>query len=184
MGGTQSLPMLEIAKRIWQYLMAHEITITAEWIPSHLNTVADWESRNVSDSAEWKLSTRVFQSICRLMGKPDLDLFASRISHQVPKYFSWKADPDCLAVDAFRQHWKMGLPYAFPPFCLITRVLRQVQNQAVERMILISPLWPTQPWFPLLMAMSIQVPLLLPTFPGLLSNHGLLESRTGNSLTT
>ena len=180
MGGTQSLPMLTVAKRIWQYLLEHEITITAEWIPSHLNTIADWESRNVSDSTEWKLSPRVFQSICRVMGQPDIDLFASRISHQIPKYFSWKPDPDCLAVDAFRQKWGRGLPYAFPPFCLITRVLRQMEDQLVERMILITPLWPTQPWFPLLMSMAIQVPLLLPVFPELLSNpsglvHPLLQ---------
>ena len=38
----------------------------------------------------------------------------------------------------------------------------------------------TQPWFPLLMSMAIQVPLLLPVFPGLLSNpsglvHPLLQ---------
>ena len=111
--------MLTIAKRIWQYLLAHEITITAEWIPSHLNIIADWESRNVSDSAEWKPSPSVFQSICQVMGQPDIDLFASRISHQVPEYFSWKADPDCLAVDAFRQQWEgavIGVPSILPDY--------------------------------------------------------------------
>ena len=81
MGGTKSLPMLDIAKRIWQYLLLHQITITAEWIPSHLNTIADWESRKVSDSAEWKLCPTVFRAVCRKMGDPEIDLFASRISH-------------------------------------------------------------------------------------------------------
>ena len=51
MGGTKSLEMLNITKRIWEYLLKYRITITTEWIPSHLNTVADWESRNVSDSS-------------------------------------------------------------------------------------------------------------------------------------
>ena len=46
MGGTKSWDMLVVAKRIWDYLLRHQITITAEWIPSHLNTIADWESRH------------------------------------------------------------------------------------------------------------------------------------------
>ena len=125
MGGTKNALMLGIAKRIWHYLILHKIMITAEWIPSHLNTIADWESRNVKDSAEWKLCPKVFQSICLQRGRPDLDLFASRISKQLSRYFSWKADPECLAVDAFKQNWNQGFPYAFPPFCLITRVLRK-----------------------------------------------------------
>ena len=123
MGGTGSPEMVIISKRIWEYLLHHKITVTAEWIPSHLNTIADWESRNVKDSAEWKLCPRVFRLICQNLGTPDLDLFASRTSHQLGNYFSWKVDPNCLAVDAFRQDWcPFGLPYAFPPFCLITRV--------------------------------------------------------------
>ena len=181
MGGTNSLPMLTIAKRIWQYLLLYQITLTAEWIPSKLNTIADWESRNVSDSAEWKLCPKVFRLICHKMGNPGVDLFASRISHQISRYFSWKADPDCLAVDAFRQDWGQTFPYAFPPFCLITRVLRQVQKQSVQRMILITPLWPSQPWYPMAMAMSIQSPLLIPSFQELLSGpagqtHPLLQN--------
>ena len=75
-GGTQSLTMLTITKRIWEYLLLHQITITAEWIPSHLNWIADWESRNVADSSEWMLCPNIFTSICQLMGQPDVDLFA------------------------------------------------------------------------------------------------------------
>ena len=83
MGGTKCPPMVIITKRIWEYLLRHEITITAQWIPSHLNTIADWESRNVRDSAEWKLCPRVFQSICQKWGHPEIDLFASRVLHQL-----------------------------------------------------------------------------------------------------
>ena len=63
MGGTKNIHMVEITKRIWEFLLQHRITITAEWIPSHLNKGADWESRNVSDSSEWKLRTDIFQAI-------------------------------------------------------------------------------------------------------------------------
>jgi hypothetical protein len=170
MGGTGSLPMIAITKRIWLYLLQHKITLTAEWIPTHLNTIADWESRNVRDSAEWKLCPQVFQAICQRLGNPGVDLFASRVSHQVARYFSWKADPGCLAVDAFRQDWSRLRPYAFPPFCLISRVLGQVERQAVEEMIIVTPLWPSQPWYPILLSMALRPPLLLPNRKNLLTN--------------
>ena len=126
MGGTKSWELTKISKRIWHYLLDKEITLTAEWIPTQLNIVADWESRNVKDSTEWKLSQTIFQKICKAMGTPNIDLFASRVSHQVPTYLSLKADPCCQAVDAIQQDWNPFFPYAFPPFCLISKVLRQL----------------------------------------------------------
>ena len=154
--------------------------ITAEWIPSHLNTVADWESRNVRDSSEWKLCPKTFRLLCHRWGSPGVDLFASRISHQLEKYVSWKPDPFCVGVDAFCQNWDRFYPYAFPPFCLITRVLRQTVAQKVDRMIIIAPIWPTQPWYPRLLSMLVDTPVLLPQSQQLLSNpagqvHPLLE---------
>ena len=170
MGGTKSWELTKISKRIWHYLLDKEITLTAEWIPTQLNIVADWESRYVKDSTEWKLSQTIFQKICKAMGTPNIDLFASRVSHQVPTYLSLKADPCCQAVDAFQQNWNPFFPYAFPPFCLISKVLRQLSKQKVERMILVTPLWPTQPWYPLLLSMCIQNPILIPTTENLLEN--------------
>ena len=101
MGGTKSWELTKISKKIWHYLL--EIRLTAEWIQTQLNIVADWESRNVKDSTEWKLSQTIFQKICKAMGTPNIDLFASRVSHRVPTYLSLKADPCCQAVDAFQQ---------------------------------------------------------------------------------
>jgi len=42
MGGTASLGMCQLSKEIWEHLMHLKITITAEYLPSALNTVADW----------------------------------------------------------------------------------------------------------------------------------------------
>ena len=83
MGGTHNPIMLNLAKEIWEYLMQKEITLTAEYIPSELNKTPDWWSRNWKDSSEWKLNPIQFQRICDIFGIPDIDLFASRISHQV-----------------------------------------------------------------------------------------------------
>ena len=56
MGGTQSKVPLEISKEIWGYLFNNQIMVTAEYLPSKLNVVADWESRHHQDPSNWKLN--------------------------------------------------------------------------------------------------------------------------------
>ena len=68
--------------------LKHKIMITAEYLPDCLNHQADWEFRNQKDFTEWKLCPRLFQKICQKMGQPELDLFASRFSNQLPAYYS------------------------------------------------------------------------------------------------
>ena len=157
MGGTKNLTLLEIAKEIWQYLLPKRITLTAEYIPSLLNKGVDYQSRNVSDSTEWKLSETIFRRISQIWGLPEIDLFASRLNFQVPKFFSWKPDPLASATDAFQQQWPKGLLFAFPPFCLIGRVIRKaIQDQA--ELILIAPPWTAQTWYPLLLENLVENP--------------------------
>ena len=93
--------------------------------------------------------------------KPDIDLFASRINYKCKKYVSYQPDPGAYAVDAFHLPWKDFCFYAFLPFCIIQKVLRKVTvDQATS--ILVVPLWPTQPWWPLLTHLLIAPPFILP----------------------
>ena len=41
MRGTFSPQLLKISKSIWNYLLSHQITITAEYLPSRMNIEAD-----------------------------------------------------------------------------------------------------------------------------------------------
>ena len=45
MGGTKNENMIRLSKEIWHYLLNHNMAITAEYLPSVLNTVADRKSR-------------------------------------------------------------------------------------------------------------------------------------------
>ena len=170
MGGTHSPQLLKISKSIWNYLLSHQITITAEYLPSRLNVRADWESRNATDSSDWKLHQKVYLKITKLLGTPTVDLFASRLCHQLPQYMAWKPDPNSFATDAMQQDWNKMFGFAFPPFSLIGRVINKVLRENVEAMILVTPTWQTQPWYTLLLRMPIQRPLLLLTLPNLLLN--------------
>ena len=167
-GGTGNVVLLETAKEIWKIILEQGITITAEYLPSSLNVIADWESRHVEDPSDWKLDPIIFQKICLKLGNPSIDLFASRLCHQIPQYMAWKPDPHSLKTDAMSQTWSQALPYAFPPFSLIMKVLRKVEEEKVERLMLITPTWHTQVWYPVLLQMSIMNPVLLPCHPNLL----------------
>ncbi|KAK2561652.1 hypothetical protein P5673_015004 [Acropora cervicornis] len=51
----------------------------------------------------------------------DIDLFASRLNHQLKPYIAYRPDPGALAVNAFHSSWKEYTFYAFPPFCIMQR---------------------------------------------------------------
>ena len=78
-----------------------------------------------------------------------IDLFASRMSHQLPTYISWKLDPYSQGRDAFQISWINKKRYAFAPFCLIDRVLEKTQSDQAT-LIVVTPGWKTQSWYPLL----------------------------------
>ena len=113
MGDTRSLQLLKIRKSIWNYLLSHQINITAEYLPSRVNVRADWESRNATNSSDWKLHQKVYLKIIKLLGTPTVDLFRSRLCHQLPQYMAWKQDPNSFATDAMQQDWNKMFGFAF-----------------------------------------------------------------------
>ena len=150
---------------------------------SKLNATGDWESRNNSDSLEWKLALQFFQRIFDLRGAREIDLFASRLSHQIKTYFSWRPDPLTQAADAFQQNWFHKSLFAFPPFCMIPKVLNKVFKDKVPMMILVTPAWPSQLWYPEAKRMSIQQQILLTCTRDLFKNpkgeiHPIVENKT------
>ena len=59
-------------------------------------------------------------------------------------------------------------PYAFSTFSLISQILTKVRHEKVEQMIIVTPTWRTQPWYPLLFEISMQYLMLLTPLPDLL----------------
>ena len=124
--GTKGAELNKISKEIWEYLIGNKITLTEECSPSSQNIQADWESRHTKVTSEWKMCPQIFAWTTQIMGRPRVDLFASRLSHQLPPCMSWKLDPCCMPVDVLQQKWTRIFPYAFPPYSLIGKVLRKI----------------------------------------------------------
>lgn len=49
--------------------------------------------------------TLLSRSLQTLRFKPDIDLFASRLNSQFPKYVAYRLDPESVVTDAFTIHW-------------------------------------------------------------------------------
>ena len=152
MGSAKSELCDSITRSIWEFCAENCIWLKSCFIKGKDNVEADQASRNFSDDIEYKLKQEVFDYICQLYGKPDVDLFASRINKQVSTYIAWNPDPFAADIDAFMSDWSQWeLLYAFPPFRLIPKVLQRFQiYKSSHRMILVYPEWKGQYWYPLL----------------------------------
>ena len=157
-----------MARHIWEWCIQRGIWVSAAYLPGKLNVEADRMSRSFNDRLEWRLSEESFLEIIQKFGKPDIDLFASRLNAQLPRYISWMPDPGAESIDAFSVDWKQFMFYAFPPFCLVARCLQKIHNDKACGIIVV-PNWPTQAWFPLLKKMMIGEPLILTRSENLLT---------------
>ena len=96
-----------------------------------------------------------FESDFKMYGHDGGNLIipASRLTAQCPTYFNWLPDPyAAVATDVFLQDWSQTKGYANPSWSLIGRVLSKVQMERAQ-IVLVAPVWKTQPWYPLLLQM-------------------------------
>lgn len=161
LGGTVSLQLVKLAKTLWLWALQRDIMLSAQHIPGENNQVADAESRVTVDRLDWKLSVAVFQKINAVWGPLEVDLFATRLSTQLDRFFSWRPDPLAEATNAFQQDWGPLKAYANPPWCLMGRVLKQVKAQQAQ-VTLVAPVWKGQPWYPVLLEMLWDFPRWIP----------------------
>ena len=83
-GGTVSPALSDLARDLWLWCTKRNITVQAQHLPGSMNSMADIESRAHPDRSDWKLAPLIFQKIHQLLGPLSVDLFASRLSVQLP----------------------------------------------------------------------------------------------------
>ncbi|KAJ8036645.1 hypothetical protein HOLleu_20684 [Holothuria leucospilota] len=161
MGGIKSVACDDLAKELWSWCINRQIWVSAAHLPGDKNVIADRKSRLFRDETEWMLHPQIFDWVYKHLGKPTIDLFATRLNTQLTCYVSRHPDPEAHAVDAFMLDWSSYNFYAFPPFCLIDRCLQKIVEDKAEG-VMVVPKWATQSWFPQLLAMLIADPIMLP----------------------
>ena len=164
-GGTQSLPLLEVATKILLLAAEMKVSILPVYVPSEENLHADFASR-FKEMPDLHLRRQTFLDICRLWGSPEIDLFASPKSAQLPRFLAWGEAPSAEAFDALSLPWNFSLAYAFPPIPLVPRVIKKIRL-STGVIILITPFWTAQTWFPALLSLRVQEVRRLPYHPQL-----------------
>ena len=163
MGTSHSQEINFLVTEIWELCIKHNVWITVAHIPGKQNVIADFESRRGGNNTEWALDQTVYDQATQLLEvTPCIDLFASRLNYKCKPYVAFRRDPEAQAINAFCISWANLCFYAFPPFCIINRVLQKISEEKATGIIVI-PHWPTQSWWPCLTNMLINCPLMLPS---------------------
>ena len=134
MGGIKSHEMDVLASKIWQWCIDRKIWISCNHVVGDSNK-ADFDSRHFCDNTEWKLDSSVFSKLIDIWDKT-----------QLPRFASWKPDPESEFIYAFSFQWKTEFCYLFPPFSLISRCVQTLVREEAEVLIIVL-LWPTQIWY-------------------------------------
>ena len=122
MGGCLSKECDSIARDIWAWAIKRQNWLSAAFLPGKQNITANLLSLNFNSALEWRLDSSIFQKISSHFGVPSIDLFASRVNHQLDKYVAWKPDPGAKYTDAFTLNWaQINNGFAFPPFCFVNK---------------------------------------------------------------
>lgn len=168
-GGLKSVKCDIVAKRIWAWAIEKNCHLSAVHVRGIFNS-ADKISRTQNNSSEWELNQHTFLKLLTFFHcQPTIDLFASRINFKLRRYVSYQADPGAILTNALMHDFGQEIFWAFPPFNLITRFLRKVELDSLEGLIVV-PNWSTQPFFPLLTKLLVDVPVSLRWHNNLLSN--------------
>ena len=138
------------------------LRLQATFIKGELNTVADHLSRNIpQEYSKWALAADCMRAINQRFGLRTLDLFASKSNAQAEHFVSLHPEQGAMATDAFTLNWGQNNEAILfnPPFVLLPRVLQKVQRDQA-RGVLIAPLWVTAIWWPVMMGMLVNLPLI------------------------
>ena len=141
-GGSHSSTLNSVAQTILRLCEASQIRLVPQFVPGHLNVLADSLSRRSQVlGSEWTLCHQAFQELLRLW-PATIDLFATALTARLHVYFSPVADPQSAGTDAMVQPWDGLQAYAFPPFGLLHCVLSKVQQFRGLELTLVAPFWP------------------------------------------
>ena len=155
-----------------------DIDLRPRYIRSHLNP-ADYYSRMTKRDA-WSLRPHVQRMVLAQAAKilrcaPSLDPFACRQSAVCSRYASLVADPEALQHDGFALSWarEKGSVWINPPWASIPACIDKLRRERPAA-VFIVPEWPSQTWWPNLIALGgVHLRLPRPKL-GVRSHHGRL----------
>ncbi|KAI5640410.1 hypothetical protein NE865_07161 [Phthorimaea operculella] len=171
-GGLRSKNLYLMAHMLFQILDRNNILVIPHHIPGQYNVEADMLSRQKLQ-AEWTLTHETYQEIFHRFGKPQIDLFASKNAHVLPRYVTRDCSDHAAEYhDAFSREWHYVKAWIFPPPHLVPRVLAHL-NKAKGIYMMVVPRWHKVFWRPDLKRRAIGPPWTLRNL-----RNKLIDTRT------
>ena len=157
LGGTVSSELVQLTRSLWMWCLERNIHITAQYLPGSQNVIADAESRVATNRIDWRLNPAIFAKIDHLFGPLKVDLFATRLSTQP---LQLAARSLCRSHRCLSPELDSSQGLCQSPWNLIGKAISQVQPQQA-RIVLVAPVWRTQPWYPILLSTLIDYPRII-----------------------
>ena len=146
--GSMKLDLHVCALEIFEVCLRNNIQLSVDWVPREQNKEADSLSR-VEDPDDWGIDIRIFSAFNKSHGPFTVDVFASNITKQLPKFYSKYWCEGSAGVDAFAYSWKSENCWLVPPPGLIPRTLAHMKFSNAKG-ILVAPRWQSAVFWPLL----------------------------------
>lgn len=146
LGGTKSQMLVNIAKELWRWCLQRRTALKAQHLPGKDNLNADFMSCHLRDRTNWILNPSLFSLINQMWGPLQLDLFATRFSCQLPRFFKLASRPRSGGYRCILSGLgELGL---CPP-AMVPHYSSPGEDPCPESDVgSVTPCWPTQPWFP------------------------------------
>ena len=142
-----------------EWCIKNDIQLDVQLVKSS-EDLADGPSRWSKDRGDYTLNRKLFHHLTFLMRNyitPDIDIFASPGNHQLPKFVTRYPHWQATEVDALKCPLaNVAHCYANPPWKIITPWLHRLREHKHVKCLLITPHWPSSPWWPLITKMQVR----------------------------
>ena len=144
------------AESQWVPLLRNPPNLAIESDASPLGWGAALKDQELKTGGQWSTSKQEMHINC-------LELLAACVPPDTSASTLFQLEAG--SINGSNRHLHSGLEsvsrYANPPWCLLLPTLAKIQQEKAK-VVLVAPLWKTQPWYPLLLQLLIRILLLIP----------------------
>lgn len=177
-GSSRSPTLMPLVRTAWRRWAELGMSVFIRPVRSKDNP-ADDPSRFI-DRSDWKLNPTTFAALSQRWGVHSIDLFATGINAQVPRFCTRWPTPSAVALDAFAIPWgSEERCWVNPPWDLLPHVLRKLRVEGASATV-VAPLWRSATWWPDLMELSRDMVVFDPSRDAFLPGHLGSDTPLGN----
>ncbi|KAA6389236.1 MAG: hypothetical protein EZS28_015236 [Streblomastix strix] len=170
-----AIALAKMADHVLEEAEEISIQIGAGYISGKQNQIADHLSR-LAEAGDYSIKDEYIQEVVFQMRiKPTIDVFANRCNRKMRRFCSLKEDRLSVKQDGLTIPWASELAYLHPTLALIQKCLNKIMEKKA-RVVMFTPFWPAQPWWPDLKRMTIKS-MILGESQDLLTLGGRLKRR-------